>query len=277
MVHGETKMISVIMGVYNIASLKVFASAIQSVTNQTYEDLEFIICDDGSTDDTWRILSYYREKDRRIKLLRNNSNQGLAATLNRCIKHSKGNYIARQDADDVSDVMRFEKQVEYLKLHPEMSFVGSNVKLFDEVGVWGSRNFPENPVSKNFLFGQPFIHGSLMFRREALLAVNGYKSLKETRRAEDYELLMRMYSEGMCGANYQEYLYFFMEDRAAQKRRRYCYRIDEMLVRYHGFKKMGLLKDLHNWIYVIKPLIVGLIPGGVLKRMKLKKGIYRKV
>lgn len=269
-------MISVIMGVYNIENLVVFHDAMQSVINQTDRDFEFIICDDGSTDSTWDILIGYQKKDDRIRLLRNGHNLGLAATLNRCIKHSRGDYIARQDADDVSDAMRFEKQVEYLKLHPELSFVGSNVKLFDEGGVWGNRDFPENPVNKDFLFGQPFIHGSLMFRREALLAVNGYKSSRETRRAEDYELLMRMYSEGMCGANHQEYLYSFMEDRAAQKRRRYRYRIDEMVVRYRGFKKMELLKNLHNWIYVIKPLIVGLIPGKVLKKMKLKKGIYKK-
>lgn len=270
-------MISVIMGVYNIASLKVFRHAMQSVMNQTYDDFEFIICDDGSTDGTWRILLNYRRKDRRIKLLRNKHNQGLAATLNRCIKHSKGDYIARQDVDDISDVTRFEKQITYLNLHPELSFVGANVKLYDESGIWGTRNFLEFPGKNDFLFGQPFVHGSLMFRKEGLKVVHSYRVSKETRRAEDYDLLMRMYSKGMHGGNYQEYLYSFMEDRKAQGRRKYCYRLDEVKVRYIGFKRMGVLHSPINWLYVVKPIVVGLIPGEILKYMKLKTGIYRNI
>lgn len=269
-------MISVIMGVYNIASLKVFRHAMQSVMNQTYDDFEFIICDDGSTDGTWRILLNYRRKDRRIKLLRNDHNCGLAATLNRCIKHSKGDYIARQDADDISDVTRFEKQIRYLNLHPELSFVGSNVKLYDESGMWGTRNFVEFPDKTDFLFGQPFVHGSLMFRKEGLKLVHSYRVSKETRRAEDYDLLMRMYSKGMHGGNYQDYLYSFMEDRNAQGRRKYRYRLDEMKMRYEGFSRLKLLRNPFHWLYVIKPVIVGLIPGRFLKRMKLWSGVYKK-
>lgn len=255
--------ISVIMGVYNIEHLWIFKKAINSIRNQTVSDFEFIICDDGSTDRTFERLLDLQCKDSRIQLLRNEKNSGLAYTLNRCLAAARGTYIARQDADDISSPDRFEKQTAFLSAHPEISFVGSNVSLFDKTGVWGKREPPAYPQKKDFLFTTPFVHGSLMFQKGVLQSMGGYTVSKETLRAEDYELEMRMYSMGLRGANLPERLYYFLEDDTTQARRKYRYRFDEAKIRFRGFKAMGLMPRALP--YVVKPLVVGLIPSPLLR------------
>ena len=266
--HYDSKipLLSVIMGAHNIGKIHEFDRIMQSVLTQTMNNFEFVICDDGSTDETWECLQEYAAQDSRIKLLRNKTNIGLAATLNYCIENCKGRFIARQDADDFSTTYRFERQIEYLDKHKDISFVGSNVTLWDEHGEWGRRTFPEFPCKEDFLFTMPFVHGALMFRRECIDAVKGYRIAKETRRAEDYDMLMRMYAVGLKGANIQQILYRFCENEAAQQRRKYCYRIDEVIVRWKRFADLNLLPQ--GIIYVIKPLIVGLIPSVILKYLK---------
>ncbi len=265
------KKLSVIMGVHNIEHLWVFEKSIQSVLNQSYDDFEFIICDDGSTDRTYEILCAYEKRDARVILLKNKTNRGLAYSLNRCMQKAQGEYLARHDADDISHQKRFEIQMNYMKQHPNISFSGTNAALFDRSGVWGRRILPLRPQKKDFLFTDPFVHGTLIFKKQDLLELGGYRIRKETRRAEDYDLLMRMYAHGKYGENLQECLYFFLEDAAAYSRRKYRFRFDEASVRWKGFWALGLMPKALP--YVIKPLFVGLLPGSVLKRLKNGRSI----
>lgn len=259
--------ISVVMGVYNIGKLKIFGRAMDSVLKQTVRDFEFIICDDGSTDHTYSILLKYAKQDGRIRILHNQAQCGLAAALNKCISISAGAYIARQDADDISLPDRFHAQAEFLERYPKISFVGSNVVLYDPVrGDYGERILPEYPKKEDFLFTNPYVHGSLMFQRAAFEKAGRYRIAKETRRAEDYDLLMHMYALGLRGANIQKPLYKYLEDTDALRRRKYIYRIDEAKVRLRGFGELGLLP--HALPYVVKPLIVGLLPYRMLVRLK---------
>ncbi len=258
--------ISVVMGAYNIAGLSIFPEAIQSILSQSLVELELLICDDGSSDRTWDILTLLAGQDRRVRLLRSERNRGLAAALNRCIAAAGGRYIARQDADDLSDRFRLEKQCRFLDSHPEIQFVGSDTELFDRDGIWRVRRFPAFPRPEDFLFTMPFVHGALMFRREALLDMGGYRVARETRRTEDYDLLMRLYAGGLRGANIGEPLYRFQEGRDTEQRRKYRYRVDEAAVRWKGFAAMGLMP--RGIPYALKPLAVGLLPAGILRRMK---------
>ena len=260
--------ISVISGAYNIASCYSFDKSMSSILEQDFKDFEFIICDDGSSDETFDLISKYAEKDSRIKIIKNEKNLGLAASLNRCIEIAEGEYIARHDLDDYNDVDRFKKQVEYLDCHPEISLLGTAANLFDENGVWGRESYPLEVKNEDFLFTSPYKHGSVMFRKEALLKAGCYRVAKETRRAEDYDLFMTMQTFSK-GANLEEALYYFCEDKNTLKRRKYKYRIDEAKVRWRGFKKLGLLPK--GIFYVIKPLIVGLIPTALLGKIKRKK------
>lgn len=261
--------LSVIMGVYNVESLSIFPAAVRSVLQQTMGDFEFIICDDGSTDRTWNILIELSQADERIRLLRNPINQGLATTLNHCLLCAKGKWIARQDADDLSNPERFALQMRFLDGHPEIGFVGCNVTLWDERGNWGERIFPAFPRPKDFLFTMPFVHGALLFRRDALDQIRGYRVARETRRAEDYDMLMRMYAAGIRGANVDKKLYAFQENQIAQKRRKYRFRFDEAVVRWKGFSALGMMPKAFP--YVLKPLVVGAIPKPVLYKLKEKR------
>lgn len=259
--------VSVISGAYNIGSCYSFEKSINSILDQTYSDLEFIICDDGSSDNTWELLTEFAKKDARIKLLKNEKNLGLAATLNRCIDASAGEYVARHDCDDYAAPERLEKQIDCLEKRPELSLVGTFAYLFDEKGVWGEMRFPEEIGAKDFLFCSPYQHGSVVFRRSALLRAGKYRVAKDTRRTEDYDLFMTLQTFAK-GANLPEFLYYFCEDKNTLSRRKYRYRIDEARVRFKGFKKLGLLPK--GLPYVIKPLAVGLIPPCLLSRLKNK-------
>lgn len=257
--------VSVISGAYNLESCFSFQKSMESILLQTFDDFEFIICDDGSTDNTWNLLKNYASRDSRIILLRNEKNLGLAATLNRCIDKADSKFIARHDLDDYCSRDRLQKQISYLENHKEISLLGCNSYLFDETGVWGKEIFPQEITNEDFLFTSPYKHGSVVFRREALLKAGCYRTAKETYRNEDYDLFMTM--QTFCkGANLNEYLYYFCENKDAQKRRKYRYRIDEAAVRYKGYKKIGLMP--RGIPYTIKPLIVGLIPGFLLNKLK---------
>ncbi len=262
----EKAEVSIIMGVYNAGDRDIFSEAVSSIRNQRFTDWEFLICDDGSDDDTLLWLQEIREQDDRIRILKNDRNTGLAGALNHCLKEAAGKYIARMDADDVSLPDRLEKEISFLDKHPEYQWVGTCVKLIDSSGEWGSRAMPEKPGKRDLLFRSPFVHPSTVFRREALESVQGYRVAKETRRTEDYDLFMRMYAKGMKGYNLQEELYLFREDRESLNRKKYRYRIDEAKVRWRGFCALKLMPV--GILYVIKPLIVGLLPYPLLVRLR---------
>ncbi|MDQ1000333.1 glycosyltransferase EpsE [Neobacillus niacini] len=260
--------ISVIMGVYNSNNEKIVKPAINSILDQTYVDLEFIICDDGSTDGTYELVKSLTKHDDRVILIRNKKNMGLAKSLNNCFELARGEYIARMDADDISLLDRLEKQVVFLDDNSDYDLVGCNAILFDEKSDWGYREMPQYPEKNNFLFGPPFIHPSILIRKSVMKALEGYRVEKETLRCEDYDLFMRLYAMGLKGHNIQERLLKVRVDHDAYKRRKYKYRIDEAKVRFRGFKMLHLMPI--GLFYTIKPLVVGLIPQGILEIARQK-------
>lgn len=255
------------MGVYQIGKMPQFHDMMQSVLQQSYRNFEFIICDDGSTDETLTVLEKYSKKDDRIRILQNEVNLGLAASLNKCISVVQGAFVARQDADDLSDIKRIETQIQFLNKNLDIHFVGSNVSLYSDGEVWGQRNLPEFPENKDFLFTSPFVHGSVVFRTEVLKSVGGYRITKDTVRAEDYDLFMNLYASRYNGSNIQKNLYIYCEDIKNMKKRIYKERISEAKIRAYGFSRMGLMPK--GYLYVIKPLVVGLIPSKLLLKFKI--------
>jgi len=256
------------MGTYNDHK-KQAAQAIDSVLNQTFQDFEFLICDDGSKAAFYQWLRKYCRKDPRIMLLRNQGNRGLAAALNRCLRHAAGTYIARMDADDIAMPKRLEKQAAFLRQHRQYALVGSNAELIGPHGVWGKCRMEEVPQKKSFLSTSPFIHPTVIIRREVLEELNGYCESPKILRAEDYDLFMRLYAKGYRGYNLQEILYAYREDMHAYAKRKYRYRINECRVRYHGFRQLGQLKG--NLHYVCKPLAAGMVPAGLTAILRKKK------
>lgn len=257
--------VTVIMGVLN-AENRILES-IKSIQNQTFKDWEFIICDDGSTDNTVSILKEIAVKDKRIIIIENEKNLGLATTLNNCIDLAQGDYIARMDDDDFSYEDRFQIQVDFLEKNIEYDFVSSAIDSYDGEKVISSKPLRcIRPKKEDFLWGNCFIHPATMFRTSKIKQVMGYRVAKETRRAEDYDLFMRMYSNGMKGYNIETPLLRYYINPLAMKKRKYRYRIDEMIVRYKGFKLLGLLPK--GSAYIVKPLFVGIIPNKLLYTLK---------
>ncbi|MCI8763201.1 MAG: glycosyltransferase [Lachnospiraceae bacterium] len=261
--------ISIIMGVFN--GEQQMDQAIESVCCQTFQDWELIICDDASSDGTYQRLLWWSGKDPRIVVLHNNRNLRLARTLNVCLDHAKGEYIARMDDDDVSYPRRLEKQAAFLDNHKEFGFVSSLVDCYDGTQIVKNRFYRvAEPGKKDFLRGTQFVHPATMFRKECLKAVGGYRIARETVRTEDYDLFMRLYARGYRGYNIQEpLLRYFVNPEAMQQKRLYRYRINEAVVRWKGFKAMGLMPGAFP--YVVRPLIVGLIPQRLIWNLVYKK------
>lgn len=196
--------VSVIMGVYNSKNFDLLRKSVESILHQTYKDYEFIICSDGSTDEVTDELNKLAQLDSRIKIIAYKKNRGLNHALNKCLSLSRGKYIARQDDDDISQIERLEKQVRFLNENLEYSIVGTCANVFDDNGIWGEYRVPEQPGKEDFLWNSPFMHPTIMIRKDDLLSVEGYREVKETRRCEDYDLFMNLYSMGYKGYNIQE-------------------------------------------------------------------------
>jgi len=164
--------VSVVMSVYN--GERYLREAIDSILCQTYTDFEFIIVDDGSQDDTPRILSGY--KDKRIRVITNQSNIGLTKSLNKGIALAKAKYIARMDADDISLPTRLERQVVILDNYPEISVVSSWVIYIDKQGsqIVVRRVPPWERTRKIFHYENLIVHGAVMFRKPCFDLVGGY-------------------------------------------------------------------------------------------------------
>ncbi|MEA4851608.1 MAG: glycosyltransferase [Paludibacter sp.] len=163
--------VSVVMSVYN--GELYLREAIESVLNQTFNDFEFIIVNDGSTDKSIEIINSYT--DSRIVIV-NQKNTGLSKALNNGIAIAKGEYIARMDADDISLPDRFEKQIGFLDSHPECVIVGSNAMLIDMYGefLFTSKVSLDWNEIKNVLPYSPFFHSSVIFRKEIFSQCGGY-------------------------------------------------------------------------------------------------------
>lgn len=192
--------ISVILPVYNGADF--LAQAIESILNQTHSDFELIIIDDGSTDESLKVINLYAAKDERIVVI-GRDNKGLVATLNEGIKVARGAWIARMDADDISLPKRFETQLLELE-NKHADICGSWVRRF---GGFDNRvvKLPqtEEAIKMEMLFGTPLAHPTVMVRAEVLKA-NPYNA--NFSNAEDYDLWARLIESGYKLVNVQEVL-----------------------------------------------------------------------
>lgn len=162
-------LVSVVMPAYN-ADLFI-DSALQSLIEQTYQNIEIIVVNDGSTDGTAEKIKKYSKFDERIKII-NTKNNGVAKALNRGIKEAKGEYIARMDADDISARSRLEKQIKFLINNKSIGIVGSAAKAIDsegrELGKVLLKPENHNCLLWYMLFRNPFIHPTVVFRSEII-------------------------------------------------------------------------------------------------------------
>lgn len=190
--NSTNPLVSVIIPVYNANGF--LSGAIESIQNQTYKNLEIIIVDDGSTDETPKILKSLAKKDKRIKILTNKKNLNIASSLNKGIKIAKGKYIARMDADDIALPRRIERQVKHLLRHQETVILGGQCKTIDIDGkVIGRKIFPvkDRDIRNALYYENPIQHPTVMINRQ-LLPKNFLWYNPDLPPAEDYDLFFRL-------------------------------------------------------------------------------------
>ena len=253
-------LVSIIMGVYN--GQCTIRKCIDSIILQTYSNWEFIICDDCSDDNTYKIIKEYEIRDKRIRSIRNDMNRRLAASLNRCLEIVKGKYIARMDADDESMPNRLERQVYFLERYPQYDVVGTDRYMMSDSKIYGIRSSIECPSKEVLLKGTPFAHPTIMMRQEVYKSLNGYRVKKETVRAEDLELWFRFFQKGYQGYNIQEPLYKYTESIEDYKKRTFSAAKKTAMVYIHGYKLLDF--PLYKYIYAVKPILAALIPRKIM-------------
>ena len=178
--------ISVVMSVYN--GEQHIRESIESILNQTFTDFEFIIVNDGSTDNSPEIIKSY--DDARTRIINNEKNIGLTKSLNKAIKQTRGEYIARQDADDISLPNRLELQLEFLEKHLDVALLGTGIYVINENGDEIEKRIMHPNPKKSLLKGNRFIHGSVMFRKSVIDELGAYN--ETLKYSQDYELWLRM-------------------------------------------------------------------------------------
>ena len=154
----QTHLISVLMPVYNTKE-EYLRTSIESILNQTFTDFEFIIVNDGSTNNVEEVILSY--KDDRIKYFKQ-ENQGIVGALNNAWSKASGKYIARMDSDDIAYPERFAKQVNFLEENPEYSLVGSWAKIIPSKNII---KLPQDIKIMDLLADCMFIHPSIMFNK----------------------------------------------------------------------------------------------------------------
>lgn len=182
-IDSRSNKISVLMSVYNDETR--VSKSIESILNQTFQDFEFLILDDCSTDNTYEICNYYAKKNQKIKLMKNHQNLGLTKSLNLLISESNYELIARQDSDDESFKQRLEIQLKIMEKHNLDAC--TTLATIDELK--GTRPFLSHLFPKKLIikYKNPFIHGSLLIKKRVLENVGMYD--EKFKFAQDYKLM----------------------------------------------------------------------------------------
>jgi glycosyltransferase involved in cell wall biosynthesis len=200
--------VSVLLPVYNGADY--LSQAMDSLLEQTFTDFEVIVINDGSKDNSAEILNSIAAH--RVQVF-HQDNMGLGATLNRALSLAKGDLIARQDQDDLSRPDRLTKQVQYMQAHLDCVLLGTAAEIW--VGDKPSERHHDHPqdhglLAFDLLFNNPFVHSSIMMRRDVVVEIGGYSTDSGRQPPEDYELWSRMSRQGRV-ANLSERLLVYRE------------------------------------------------------------------
>ena len=182
-------LVSVIMSVFN--GEKTLVKSVESILNQSFQDFEFIIVDDGSNDQTSQILKSYNDK--RLVII-SQENQGLTKSLNIAIKHSSGKFLARQDVDDYSFPERLEKQIDIFNNNQKLNLVGTRALLKMENRIVESKIIDNSDILNLLKKNNIFIHSSVMIKKNVFKNINYYN--ENFKLSQDYEAWLKLMDLG---------------------------------------------------------------------------------
>lgn len=237
----EKPLVSVIVACYNAEQY--IDQCMTALVEQSYPNIEIIVCDDASKDGSLEKLNLWAQKDSRIRVLHNDTNLFAAATRNRCFKEAKGDYFCIQDVDDISMPNRIERLVAEIQ-SDKVDFVSSAMRCFEGTPDNMTEVLTckkEYPTKRDFLKGISFCHPATLFTRECIEKVDGYRVSPDTRRCQDYDMFMRLYAAGYTGKNIREPLYLYRREEETFKRgQTYSSTVCGYKVRKFGFKQLNL-------------------------------------
>lgn len=253
--------VSVILPVFN--QERYVKEAVNSIIRQSFRDFELIIVDDGSTDDSFKIIS--RIKDPRIKIIRNKKNIGLTKSLNKALKVAKGEFLARMDGDDIAYPDRLYLELEAFKKNKNLYLVGSQADLIDKNGgMLKTTNIPTSyrSIKKVAVRYNPFIHPTIMFRKKLLTKIGFYN--QKFRYAQDYDLILRALTQFECQNLPKPLLGLRVTESAVSISKHRQQQLTALLIRLIAIFKYKY--PLYNLIFLVKPLISALIPFSFKRR-----------
>lgn len=258
--------VTVLMSVYN--GLPYLPEAIDSILQQTFQDFQFLIVDDASTDGTGEILAEYSRRDPRIQILTNEQNRGLGYSLARGVEAATTPWIARLDADDIAVPNRLELQMGYITQNSDLDILGGYALIINSSKqVVDERKVPicHEEITR-LIWTNPFLHSTVMFRREAIARVGSYSG--RVRKRQDYELWFRCAAAGLKFANLPIPLIYYRFTEETFKRNNLSQvAIPQVLMGWRGCWIVGASPIAY--IGVTKPLIVSLLPP------RLSQVVYR--
>ena len=245
---GQTPRVTVLMPVYNAEAY--LREAMDSILAQTFTDYEFLILDDASSDTSAEIVRSY--DDPRIRLVQNERNLKVAATLNKGLEMARGEYIARMDADDISLPERLARQVAFLDIHSEVGIVGVWAKAFGKTSFLMPQPADPEIARAKLLFDSCFVHPALMMRR-SFLEIHGLR-YQDMAHFEDYELWQRA-ARLFPLANIPEWLFLYRTTIGSafsggnRREQEETYRrIDQSSLPFLGITPTEGELDIHNFL-----------------------------
>lgn len=251
--------ISVVMPAFNAE--RYVGDAIESILNQTYENFEFVIIEDDSTDSTFDIIKSFKKKDSRIILIKNEENLGVTKSLNKGIKLSKGKYIIRMDADDWSYPDRFESQIKLMEDHPEVVVSGSNIKVCDsQLKTRHVRKYHQNDaaIRKHLFRYSPFAHPSTIWKSEVLKRELYNEKI---RICQDYELYFRLGTIGKFMNLNKTLLKLRMHDKSVSVTMNDLQLKATILIRFNAVLMLGYnMSSFDKFYNFLQEVFIGLIP-----------------
>lgn len=267
---NKTPLVSIIMPVYN--DYLFLDDAINSIFNQTYQNFELVICNDGSTNKrTIEILKKWSAKDLRIKVINNENNLGISFSLNRLLKNTKGLYIARMDADDISLPNRLEREIKFLEDNPDISFVSCGANIIDENNiVSGTIIHTERPTFRNVVEKNCFIHPATMFKAEVFESFIVYEENQKAHigRCEDYIMWCSLFEHGFIGANISDILFQYRESIENIKKRTRVSNKHKFLVKKELYKKYKEVKPRKRFLFI--SFLKAFLPSSIVLKIHNK-------
>jgi len=265
---------SVLMSVYNKEKPEFLRRSLDSIFNQTLLPSEVVLVKDGPlTSELDAVISGFEIKHPELKVIPLEKNMGLGKALNKGMTACTYDYIARMDSDDICFPERFQKQISYIAMHPEIDVLGCWTQEFKtnadgEMELLSLKKFPQNAWD-NFTYCTkrcPVEHPAVILKKSAVLSVGGYQHCPLF---EDYHLWARMFVNGAIFCNLQEPLLYFQTSDAAMKRRGgWKYAVNEFCA-LKEFQKIGFLNRFQLFFAVVTRFPVRILPN-VLRKMFYK-------